>query len=89
MLTRIMFYKGHFIRDTSLISRKIKGQGLVSAEKLRDKLENSSKKFSDYILLWTISFSPLRLSANETLKSASEPDSFEKVQNVANFRYLL
>ena len=32
-----MFYKGHFIRDTSSNSGKNKGQGLVSSEKIRDK----------------------------------------------------
>ena len=30
------FYKGHVIRDTSQISGEIKGQRLVSLEKIRD-----------------------------------------------------
>jgi len=37
LITLSMFYKGHSIRDTSLIYEKIKGQGLVSSKKLRDK----------------------------------------------------
>ena len=36
--TRFMFYKGHVIRDTSQIFRKIKGQRLVDSEKIRDNM---------------------------------------------------
>ena len=66
--TRIMFYKGHVIRDTSLIFVKIKGQGLVNSEKLRDSfsylLPHKVADSNWYIL------SPGLLSSNqETFKN--------------------
>ena len=61
-----MFYKGHVIRDTSLILGKIKGQRLVNSEKLRDSFSYLLPyKVSDSNMdIWYI-LSPGLLSSNQ------------------------